>query len=157
MGYTHSWRRARELDAKAFAAAMADCLKVVDAAQARGIVLEDLEVEPDAIFFNGSCETFVVERVSSRRDHLGMEPAGFVFEFCKTAYGPYDVAVTACLVVLKSHLGDAILVTSNGGIHDWQDGIDLAAEIGVACAWDFLPSGSDWGETLEPLERAVRS
>ncbi len=159
MGYTHSWRRPRALDFAAFMAASADCAKVAELAAARGIELAGWDgsgeptFEPAIVAFNGlgeaSHETFAVPCVSDAREHEGMEPEGMVFEFCKTNRKPYDAAVTACLLVLKHHLGDAILVTSNGGIGEWQAGIELAAEAGVKGAWDFVPSGADLGATLE--------
>lgn len=43
--------------------------------------------------------------------------------FCKTARKPYDLVVVACLAVLKYRLGDAIQVSSDGGIADWAEGI----------------------------------
>ncbi len=51
---------------------------------------------------------------------------GKYFEFCKTAYKPYDLAVTAFLVVAKHHLGKQLVLTSDGDIENWQ-------EAGVLC------------------------
>ena len=172
MGYTHSWRRARELDRGKFAAAVADCQKVVKLVAARGVALAGWDgegtpdIEPAVIAFNGrggeAYESFAIGCISDARDLPGMRPAGMVFEFCKTAHMPYDVAVVACLVVLKYHLGDAILVTSNGDISAWQDGIEIAALAGVEGAWDFVEADQSDAEeglresaTLERLEQAV--
>jgi len=46
---------------------------------------------------------------------------GKFFNFCKTAYRPYDLAVTAFLIIAKHHLGKRILVHSDGEIKDWWD------------------------------------
>ena len=51
---------------------------------------------------------------------------------------PYDAAVTACLVVMKHHLGDAIRVSSDGEIGDWTAGLEIAAEAGIDGAWEFV-------------------
>lgn len=48
------------------------------------------------------------------------------FDFCKTARKPYDVVVTACLIVLKHRLGDYIDVSSDGFHRDWLAGLELA-------------------------------
>jgi hypothetical protein len=44
------------------------------------------------------------------------------FACTKTAYKPYDVAVTAFLILAKHHLGDAIKVSTDGEPKDWEDG-----------------------------------
>jgi len=43
------------------------------------------------------------------------------FEFCKTAYKPYDWPVTAFLLIAKHYLGDKLLVSSDGESEHWQD------------------------------------
>jgi len=50
------------------------------------------------------------------------------FNFCKTARKPYDIVVTACLVVLKYHLANFIEVSSDGQNIDWIQGLNLAYE-----------------------------
>ena len=42
------------------------------------------------------------------------------FRFCKTAYKPYDLAVTAALIVIK-HYVPAVSVRSDGGSSQWDD------------------------------------
>ncbi len=51
------------------------------------------------------------------------------FAFCKTNRKPYDAVVTACLTVLKHHLGDGIDITSDGRAEEWQHGLELAEEV----------------------------
>ncbi len=43
-----------------------------------------------------------------------------------TAHKPYDVAVTACLLMLSHRFGPTISVTSDGGASQWHDGRHLA-------------------------------
>lgn len=54
---------------------------------------------------------------------------GLYFEFCKTAYKPYDLAVIICLIIAKHHLKDDIQVSSDGDIEQWQDGMLLCQKI----------------------------
>jgi hypothetical protein len=80
--------------------------------------------------FNGvgdlSHETFSVREYYS--ENLD-SPIQSGFNFCKTAQKPYDIAVTACLIVLKHYLGDLIEVSSDGDSSDWVDGLGLAREV----------------------------
>jgi hypothetical protein len=57
------------------------------------------------------------------------EEVGKYFECCKTAYKPYDVAVTAVLVSAKQHFGSAFRITSDGDLEHWQDGMALCQEL----------------------------
>ena len=62
------------------------------------------------------------------------------FDFCKTAYKPYDWAVTAFLVIAKHYLGDKILVSSDGEMVHWQDAMQLC-QIELGYGMDFqLPA-----------------
>ena len=122
MGHTNYWKRDFELPANALAAAVKDCKKIVERLN---IPLggRDGTGKPifraDLIAFNGKApgeyETFVIERMVS--DHVD-EPK--VFEFCKTNQLPYDLAVQVALIVLKHHLGQAIVISSDGNEPDWD-------------------------------------
>ena len=57
------------------------------------------------------------------------EEIGLYFEFCKTAYKPYDLAVIICLIIAKHHLKEQILVDSDGTIDTWQDGMLICQKI----------------------------
>lgn len=50
------------------------------------------------------------------------------FEFCETARKPYDVVVTAALIVLKHYLGSDIEVSSDGYAEEWMPGLLLATK-----------------------------
>jgi hypothetical protein len=69
---------------------------------------------------NGSCsyETFRlrrsctdVRRISQRR----------YFDWCKTGFRPYDLAVQCVLLIAKHHLRDRIRVTTDGTDFHWND------------------------------------
>ena len=54
---------------------------------------------------------------------------GKYFGSCKTAFRPYDLAVTAFLVIAKHHLGDSLIVTSDGTIAHWMDAMRLCNNV----------------------------
>jgi hypothetical protein len=56
------------------------------------------------------------EQTDSERKEL-------LFDFTKTAFKPYDLAVTIFLVIAQHHLKDKIIISSDGGISQWLDAI----------------------------------
>jgi hypothetical protein len=97
MGFTRYWVRPRELDAEQFRAFADACEKAcADLADD----LADTTFTGEEVRFEGNpgCETFLVERISTR-DRCGAP----VFEFCKTQRLAYDAAVERCLRILKEH------------------------------------------------------
>jgi len=74
----------------------------------------------------GDCshESFVLERILKPGEWQKPE-AGKYFEFCKTAYKPYDLAVTAALIIAQHHLGNLIVVSSDGEEQHWFDAKQL--------------------------------
>lgn len=61
---------------------------------------------------SGSYETMCIERCPSEDDK---------FSFCKTAFRPYDLVVTAVLIAAKEHFGENIEVSSDGDDSNWLD------------------------------------
>jgi hypothetical protein len=100
MGLTRYWYRPRELNAERFRAFAGACSEA--GAELAGS-LADAAFTEEEIRFEGSpgCETFLVERVSTRG--RAEEP---VFEFRKTQGLPHDAAVKRCLRILKEHFPD---------------------------------------------------
>ena len=121
MGLTHSWLRPTELPADAFADAVRDVRRVLEAA---AIPLAGFEGrgEPvfldDVVVFNGvagaSCEPFEIHQVEF--DRRGRTEK---LSFCKTEMLPYDFAVKAALIVLKNHLGEMIKIMSDEKDDAW--------------------------------------
>lgn len=70
----------------------------------------------------GDCsyETFHFPRVYVPQEWEEPEH-GLYFQFCKTAFRPYDLAVTAFLVIAKRRLGDKIIVSTDGEDEHWFD------------------------------------
>lgn len=63
-----------------------------------------------------------------RNDRIHALDDGWKFEFCKTAFRPYDLAVTACLIVAKHHLGKDLKVRSDGDADGWFDAAMLCQQ-----------------------------
>ena len=127
MGYTHYWRKKEALNEDDFKSYSKDVEKVVSAL--RGTVklvgghgVEDTKPEftKDLVCFNGvgddAHETFYFNR---SQEH---------FSFTKTAYKPYDVAVTACLIIAKYYF-PKIEVSSDGEIDDWKEGFAVVKSL----------------------------
>lgn len=116
MGYTHYWEIKEPIDANAWSKLQKGIQQIVGTAQDAGIDIKD-DSNADQIFFNGvgagEHETFVLEQ-----GDLG-------FEFCKTAGKPYDMAVTASLILLKQELGNGVIIKSDGKWSDWESGLLL--------------------------------
>lgn len=73
---------------------------------------------------NGDCsyESFVFKRVRIPYGYwdVPMEN-GFYFDFCKTGFRPYDLAVTAFLLIAKHYLKDKIIIKTDGENTHWFD------------------------------------
>lgn len=69
---------------------------------------------------------------------------GLYFFCCKTAYRPYDLAVTAFLVIAKHHLGPDIAVSSDGEIQHWIEAIALCrVHLGYEESYQFSEDGGN--------------
>jgi len=80
---------------------------------------------------NGSCdyETFEIPRVLKPQHWQQKDEDGLYFDFCKTAFRPYDLAVIAILVSFKKHFGEAVKVLSDGTDQQWFDGKLLCSKL----------------------------
>jgi hypothetical protein len=70
---------------------------------------------------DGSYETFLIRVLEKRKDWELDDTQPLRFACCKTAYRPYDLTITACLIALK-HYFPAAKVSSDGEDKDWIDG-----------------------------------
>jgi hypothetical protein len=75
------------------------------------------------------CETFRLERIMIPDSGEEPDNNGLFIRGVKTAFRPYDIAVTAALIVAKRHLGDLFLVHTNGGESQWSDAKRLCQDI----------------------------
>ena len=99
---------------------------------------------------DGSCsyESFVLEQYDESARHGGKPTTGpFYFSCTKTAYRPYDIAVTACLIIAKHYLGEQIRILSDGESKDWDDARMLCEQ--------FLGYGKDFELDPEVTEKTL--
>ena len=68
-----------------------------------------------------ACETFTFERRKTLRDRQILVENGLCCEWVKTAFRPYDIAVTAALLIAKHYLKDQMVIHSNGADPQWLD------------------------------------
>ena len=152
MGYTHYWYKVAEVDAGLWQALALDVRKIL---QHAGVPLSrdydkptPPEVTSEVVYLNGvgddGHEPFVLDRVSKDRGIHHHENRALLFSCCKTAYKPYDVAVTAVLCAAKRHLGADIVVASDGERKDWDKGRALHLKAtGVESPLPFDPDADD--------------
>lgn len=101
------------------------------------------EFDEDHIWYNGvgedSCETLNI----SRDDSWKLDPKdnrmydyykdiwdreGHLFGFTKTNRNPYDLLVTATLVLYKHHFKDKVSVSFDDGFDGFKEGLELVNE-----------------------------
>ena len=92
----------------------------------------------------GDCshESFYIDRIVEHRKGIDDDGDDWIFDFCKTAYKPYDITATASLILLSSYFDpDILTINSDGEPDDWKDGKRLCVEA-TGKGWGFnLP---DW-------------
>ena len=151
MGYTHYWERKVSDDTKIQYGKLAlDAKKIVDYARTHGVsignwdgeILNGDEWSESRFDFNGyrdeAHETFVWQAVVGEPTYMNND--GYSFDFCKTAWKPYDKIVTAILCRAKYHYGNSIKISSDGSWDEWTSGRDLYEEIfGEAAECPFEP------------------
>jgi len=131
-GYTHYYTWKKPPDDDGIKACVADMNKVIEARKSI-LVSPDLpESTPGSlklsstnVDFNGigdnAHEPFVFPYVF---------PEHAPFNFCKTAWKPYDEVVTACLIVARDHFPPSVLeISSDGEWPDWRRGAILYSSV----------------------------
>ncbi len=152
MGLTHYWRRPRELERGLFRCFVRDvavllghlppCTDTVGGFYkerpllVRGPWGTDAPLLSDhGVGFNGDAargfehEAFDLARVYYPAPWETPDLSGRFFSFCKTARKPYDLAVTASLLLLQRHFGSTVQVTSDGTPQEWEPALSLVTQI----------------------------
>jgi len=174
MGYTHYFRRQKELDRQKFQKLVDDVRKLIKAsakveprvllADGRGTVGSVPQVNLEAIVFNGmdyseqggqdgSHETVYIPRV----EYVEATPKELIFNFCKTARKDYDLVVVATLIAFKKHFPE-IKVTSDGNQEDWEAGIAFCQEIlgyGASFNIEATDDGGDFEENVKEVDGKI--
>ena len=141
MGYEHYYRVVPEFDLEKFALVARDFgrllapIKKAGANLGSGHAAGRPTVNRNKIQFNGleredgHCEEFTLERQLLAKRVYSKKANGKFNQAVKTRRKPYDLAVMACLVVAKRHLGSGIIVNSDGSLEDWRKAIELCEEV----------------------------
>jgi hypothetical protein len=157
MGYTHYWRRPRYNSGSAymFGQLALDAKKIIKQAEQNGVRIRNGngvdEPEFSEFYFsiNGDAvastandqdlayETFYWEGIPTIQKWRKDEPT--TFDFCKTAYKPYDAVVTAILIRAKHIYGSCVEISSDGewdcdnnfpdGYGSWVKGRELYEQV----------------------------
>jgi hypothetical protein len=104
MGYVHSWAN-KSIPPATWAKIKLDSEKLIKAYGAHR--LRDVSLTGNAIFLNGECESFYLQRRSSSG-------------FCKTNGHPYDQVVCAILSVAQQH-SPTLRISSDAWMGDKRD------------------------------------
>ena len=86
---------------------------------------------------NGQCsfETFSLRKSKELRPDETPDADGLCCEFVKTGFRPYDIAVTAVLLIAKRHLRDRFIVHSNGADAQWSDAKQICQRVSGYGDW----------------------
>ncbi len=90
----------------------------------------------------GDCshESFILRQKTELDDYkkslMKRDNTELSFNFTKTAYKPYDLAVNVVLIIASHHLDKSIKVSSDGEMDNWIEGMQLCQH--------FLGYGNDF-------------
>lgn len=132
MGYTHYvYRRNVEICKPVYRLILKDFKKLIeesglDILLAGPLGEGPIEIGEEELGFNGkdnefdhSHETFRFDRILDKGYPLEPQEDGTYFDCCKTARKPYDLFVTAFLVIAKHYMGTDLIVRSDGYMDNW--------------------------------------
>jgi hypothetical protein len=134
VGYTQYYYTKEHLDSEAFKNFSEDVKEVLKEIKVPIAFEQDQPnkkptINSKMIRFNGigegGHETFLLVR--DNKDEPKED--GTIFNFCKTAQKPYDLCVTACLILAKYHFKDAVNVSSDGEASDWQEAVEVVNKV----------------------------
>ena len=136
MGYTHYWYIADEIGQDSWDKFLVDFRTILPNFESTLDIQGDqkLQHDKDMIYLNGigelSHETFCLERITETTAHTQRDDDnGLIFNFCKTARKPYDIAVCSALIIAKKHFGKSIMISSDGDNEEWQESKALCQKI----------------------------
>lgn len=129
MGYCHFWYRPVEIEEETFQAIVKDVeLANVELAKKRIPIKKDFinedtdEIMNECLIAEGY-ETFFFPRILPERYQQGFAQMkdGRFFQFVKTNKRPFDLSVKIALIIIKHHLKEQLIVTSDGYDWEWAD------------------------------------
>ena len=122
MGYTHYWRQDRGPATTEQWLAITNAFRTLLSHSPVPVQREDDDNGPPMITdqhiaFNG------IGGAGHETMWMGKNAPGF--NFCKTARKPYDLLVTALLILADHHAPGVWDITSDGEVENWQPALDL--------------------------------
>lgn len=135
MGYTHYFPQSRPFSDMEWSQITKAFHKLYQSEDCQGLIQPEFDCgwkdffthesnKGEAIYFNGvgdeACETFGIEKSP---EDLGD------FDFCKTNQRPYDLMVTAMLIVCAGYAEGALNIRSDGTAEEWQPAVDLVTKV----------------------------
>jgi hypothetical protein len=147
MGYTHYYKRpVKNAGSAYFYGKLAlDAKKLCEYANANGIRIRNGAGESEPEFteshfsINGDAEGFSDDGRDLAHETLYWAGTPTLsewrkgesehFNFCKTAYKPYDAVVTAILIRAKTIYGDCVKISSDGDWQEWQAGREMYEKV----------------------------
>lgn len=146
MGYSHFWYRPIEILPDIFQAIQAD-VKTLDTATKGKIGVKN---EEPVIFVDRNYPFPRIVPEDWQKIFMKMLD-GRIFQFAKTNHGSLDRPLQCLLIIAKHHLGDTLIVTSDGYSHEWQMARDMVQE-GLGYGADFTldesPTFEEMGMTV---------
>ena len=136
MGYSHYWRREKEIVPVVFQKIVGDFTKLIDHMEKVGVKLYgdraggEIVLNENEVRFIGinkytapsRFEPFYFPRVVDEKDGAKPDKSGKCRARCTTGFEPYDLAAVAFLIIAKHYLKEAIEVKSDGTSDNWFDG-----------------------------------
>lgn len=153
MGYTHYFRQNEQVSQEQWNEFQKDAEVLITFAQTDlGIVL--ISNDKNGVIINN-------ERINLNGDESkGLDHETFYlsqddgsFNFCKTAYKPYDLVVCSLLLLADHYMRGCYEISSDGGLEGWKDSMKLNAKL---FGYGFeLPKTVDNSEGVEIFENSL--
>lgn len=123
MSYTQHWFRQIEIDQEIFNQIVGDVERMVPFWRKKGI---KVECSSEIIYIDGFMFPQVIP--DDWKSFFVTMKNGGIHQFCNTNGNRFEIAVKAVLIIVKHHLKDKILVTSDGSVWNWSGAIDAVKE-----------------------------
>ena len=124
IGYTHYWENDKVLTQDERDGIEEDIRAIIAATDVPLLDWDGLLGRPSVRVGGDQCVSLNGRAEDGRETFTFPGKSGF--NFCKTAYKPYDVVVTAILIAAENRAPQAFGYNSDGEHADWEAGLELA-------------------------------
>lgn len=134
MGYTHYWNFGDNVNQQQYDKSLTNMTAIIKRWQSqckKGGPYDYCRLSGHSAHVPGKYPGILIngkQDQAHERFTLDPVPSGGL-QSCKTDQKPYDVVVTACLLVLKHRLKGSVDLTSDGTVENWEQGLALAIEV----------------------------